>query len=458
MWYLDTDADGFGSAGSSYPACTAPPAYVADATDCDDTTGGTYPGASEVCDGADNDCDGDMDEGVLSTFHADADADGFGDPTSVEEACAASFGYAADASDCDDTDGTVNPAGVEVCDGADNDCDGAVDENDAVDIIVWYIDTDGDGYGNADIREASCSPPFGYVSDATDCDDGDAAFNPGADESDCADPTDYNCDGSTQYADADTDGYAACEDCDDADATVNPAGIESCNTIDDDCDGTIDEDAAVDAAVWFADTDGDGYGDHAVWTGACSVPSGYVEDDTDCDDATAVVNPGADEVCNDVDDDCDGETDGSDASDVTVWYIDADSDGYGDSTVTDSACDAASDYVSDDTDCDDADAMINPGAEEVCEYFTDEDCDGTIDEDVLTTWYEDFDGDGFGSDSGTVQECGEPGQGYAAVGGDCDDLYAYAYPGFVEVCDDGIDNDCDGDIDESTGEEECLDI
>ena len=73
-----------------------------------------------------------------------------------------------------------------------------------------------------------CDAPVGYVADDTDCNDADPAYNPGAVESDCADPSDYNCDGSVGYADGDGDGYGACEDCDDTNADVNPGAMEVC--------------------------------------------------------------------------------------------------------------------------------------------------------------------------------------------------------------------------------------
>ncbi len=110
-------------------------------------------------------------------------------------------------------------------------------------------------------------------------------------------------------ADADGDGYAADVDCDDANADVNPDAAETCNGIDDDCDGVTDEDDAADALTWFEDADADGYGDPASTTTACEEPSGFTDDDSDCDDADADVNPGAAETCNGIDDDCDGDVD-----------------------------------------------------------------------------------------------------------------------------------------------------
>ena len=170
-------------------------------------------------------------------------------------------------------------------------------------------------------------------------------------------------------------------DCDDTDASVHPGATETCNGVDDDCDGTTDGADAAGASRWYADSDGDGYGDASTTTRDCSAPSGYVADDSDCDDTDASVHPGASESCNGVDDDCDGTTDEPSAVDAATWYRDADGDGYGSATApTRTACSAPSGYVADDSDCDDADASVNPGAAEVCGNSVDDDCDGAVDE------------------------------------------------------------------------------
>ncbi len=373
-WYADVDGDGHGDLASPTVACTQPagtvansddcndadPAYYpgapetdcadthdyncdgstggADAdgdgytscTDCDDTNPAVNPGATEVCNGIDDNCDGVVDTDAVDvvTWYDDADGDGFGDANISATGCASPTGYVANSADCNDGASAIFPGADETCNGLDDNCDGLTDNN-ATDATVWYTDADGDGYGTG-TGTPSCTQPADTSAYDGDCDDANARYHPNADESDCTDPNDYNCDGSTGSADADGDGYAACVDCNDADASINPAGTEVCNGKDDNCDGTVDNNA-VDASTWYADTDGDGYGDAGTTEAACTRPSGYLADDTDCNDADSSINPGAVEVCDalNTDENCNGEADEGGASGETTWYQDADSDGYG---------------------------------------------------------------------------------------------------------------------------------
>jgi hypothetical protein len=482
VWYADTDADGYGDLGSTTKACGQPSGYVADSSDCDDADPAVNPAATELCNGVDDDCDGSTDEDDAddaSAWYADSDSDGYGDASSVAASCAQPSGHVDNDSDCDDSDAAINPAALELCDGVDNDCDGVTDEDDADDVTTWYADGDSDGYGDPASGILACSQPSGHLADSTDCDDSDAAINPVAIER--CDGVDNDCDGvtdegdavdaSTWYADLDVDGYGdpassvdACsqpsgyvaaagphlEDCDDTTSAVNPGATELCDGVDNDCDGSTDEDDADDAEIWYADADSDGYGDPATGTEACAQPSGHVDNDSDCDDAAAGVNPGVDELCNGVDDDCDGDIDEDDALDSASWHADSDGDGYGDPASSTLACSQPSGHVASGIDCDDADAAVHPGATELCNGV-DDDCDGTLDEGDAAdadTWYADMDSDSYGDAGNSATACSQP-SGYLADDSDCDDSDAAVNPSATELCD-GVDNDCDGDIDEAS--------
>ncbi len=407
--------------------------------DCDDNNADVNPGAAEICDGIDNNCNDTIDEDVLGTFYEDNDADGFGDPDSTTEECDSPAGYVSTGTDCDDTDDSAFPGNIERCDGIDNNCDGAIDEGVT---STWYADADGDGYGALDAPTSACGEPDGYVADSSDCDDTTANAYPG--NAEVCDELDNNCDGqvdegvtTTYYADFDDDGFgsaslteAACavptgytvndDDCDDNVAAVNPDADEVCNAIDDDCNGSVD-DGASDVSTYYADTDGDSYGDRSSTTTACSLPTGYVSDWTDCDDTRALTSPAATEFCNTLDDDCDGQVDEDSAADAPTWYLDADGDGYGNPATSDVQCSQPTSYVADGTDCIDSSPISYPGANEICDGL-DNDCDGTADDSPIDgdTYYADSDADGFGDPASTTSECAVPG-GFVENYYDCDD-------------------------------------
>lgn len=243
--------------------------------------------------------------------------------------------------------------------------------------------------------------------------------------------TSFACDMSTSGPtvvdyDLDDDGVEYPLDCDDTDPAVFPGAEELCDRIDNDCDGAIDEDATT-LATWYQDLDGDGYGDPNVTVTSCDVPAGYVRTDLDCDDGDSAVSPDAVEICNAIDDDCDGATDQG-AVDALTWFPDADGDGFGGFSSSVVACDAPVGYVDMIGDCDDDNDGVFPGGQEICDGV-DNDCDFSVDEGAsdASTWFFDSDGDGFGTDAQSVMECEAP-VGYVGQAGDCNDNNNEVFP------------------------------
>ncbi len=389
----DDDGDDYGDASTSRS--------VTAGSDCDDAVGATHPGAAEtVADGVDQDCDS------VDSCYTDADGDNYGTAVVTDGSslsCATGSG-AAVATDCDDGDGAINPAGSEaVADGVDQDCDS---------VDACYTDVDGDNYGTAvviDGSSLSCSTGTGAPI-ATDCDDALAAVNPGASEVCDASNVDEDCDGLADDADASASGKTSL----------------------------------------YPDADADGYGSSTgVAATYCDAPaSGYAASATDCDDGSAAVHPGATEVCDgaDADEDCDGLADDADASVAsssrTTFYVDADGDSFG-STTSAAYCDEpATGYAAVATDCDDAASAVYPGAPETTGDGVDGDCDGG------EVCYVDVDADGYRPDSGTVasadSDCADSGEATSSVpAGDCADDSPSVHPGAVEITGDEVDEDCD---------------
>ena len=149
-------------------SCEVPEGYVPNGTDCDDTEENIFPSAPEICDGLDNNCNEEIDEGLGDAFYMDGDGDGFGDPDTVVESCLTGIGYVENGDDCDDENFAINPAVSEICDGRDNDCDGGIDEDVG---SIYYADLDGDGYGDGTSPINSCEVQAGLVSNTEDCND-----------------------------------------------------------------------------------------------------------------------------------------------------------------------------------------------------------------------------------------------------------------------------------------------
>ncbi|HUR12179.1 MAG TPA: putative metal-binding motif-containing protein [Flavitalea sp.] len=326
-WYIDADGDGFGSTAATTQACSQPSGYALTSADCDDNNNIIFPGAFDGCDSIDNDCDGYVDEDGSNVFYPDNDQDGHGDYSGVYliGVCNAPQGYLETGDDCDDSDPNVYTGATETCNGKDDDCDGLIDEGCT---FTFYFDQDSDGYGNPSVSIVAEFAPPGYINQGGDCNDNEPNVFPGAPET--CNGIDDNCNGiidgdapfqQTFYRDADGDGHGiagvtiqSCfvpngytnnfTDCNDNDASVYPGAPELCDNKDNDCDGQIDEQAL---NVYFRDEDGDGYGNPVNTTGACTPPTGYVSDYTDCDDTNAAIHPGATDVADDlIDADCDG--------------------------------------------------------------------------------------------------------------------------------------------------------
>ena len=221
------------------------------------------------------------------------------------QACGAPSGYVTDNTDCNDGNAAVNPGATEICNGIDDNCDGSTDEG--LTFLTYYVDADVDGYG-AGAGVSSCNPIAGSSLVAGDCDDNAPLVNPGATE--ICNGIDDNCaNGIDEGFDVDNDGYTSCGgDCDDNDAAVNPGATEVCNGLDDDCNLSVDD--GLTFITYYADVDGDTYGDASSTVSTCDgAPVGYILNNTDCNDANAAVNPAATEICNLIDDNCNGLSD-----------------------------------------------------------------------------------------------------------------------------------------------------
>ncbi|MFO0746365.1 MAG: putative metal-binding motif-containing protein, partial [Myxococcota bacterium] len=343
--------------------------------------------ARESCgDAVDSDCDGESDDedaAGCTPFYVDLDGDGFG-VGAPRCLCAPSGDYAAPVGgDCDDAHGNARPNGSEVCDGLDNDCDGATDDAGAIGCSIFFHDGDGDHFGDPDDFACLCAPDAVHGYSAT-----------------------------------------AGSDCDDGDDHANPSAPEVCDGKDDDCDTLVDEEGAVGCALHFADGDGDGWGDSTASACLCAPEAAFpLTRGGDCDDARASANPGASEACGDaVDNDCDGQTDEQNALGCSDYHRDSDGDHYGAAESRCLCAPAAPFDVAAGGDCDDNAAAIHPAALEACNG-RDDNCDQLVDEPGASgcqDFHLDTDLDGFGVDDDVQCLCAAAVPYGAARGGDCD--------------------------------------
>jgi hypothetical protein len=243
---------------------------IPDSQDCNDNNAAVHPGAAEACNGVDDNCDGQVDEDVQITFYQDQDGDGYGRAASSQQACTAPSGYVTNNTDCNDTSAAIHPGATETCNGSDDNCNGAVDESSLSPLQP--------------LTQSCYSGPSNTV--------GVGVCRTGTQT--CSGGSFGNCDGE-----------------------IIPTA-EVCNGQDDNCDGQTDEGVQT---TFYRDGDGDGYGGATSSQQACTAPSGYVTNNTDCNDGSAAIHPGATEVCGDgIDQDCSG-------ADVACSSNDDDGDG-----------------------------------------------------------------------------------------------------------------------------------
>ncbi len=434
------DADGDGSPDAR--CCNVAAGGVRNCgTDCDDARADTNPDNPELCNGRDDNCNGMIDESARHTFYADADGDGWGVTGMTVTACDPPTGYAPFGRDCDDTRAAINPAASEVCDAADNDCDGMIDQGMTCACLIGATRPCGTMVGSCVIGLQSCAA---------------GVWGP--------------CVGEV------------------------PPSPEVCNGADDDCDGTVDDRVLL---TFYRDADGDGFGTTATSSQACVAPAGYVATGGDCNDALGPINPAATESCDGVDNNCDGRADeglgcmclngqtrscGTDTGACvhgtqtcvggvygvcvgevqpnpetcnlldddcngvvdngvqTTFYRDADNDMYGVASMTVQACVRPAGYAQLSGDCDDSRATVNPLRSEMCDLL-DNNCNGAVD-DGITCACTGTTTQNCGPDTGAcnhgTQSC------MSGVWGACGGAgYIAAAP---EVCN-NIDDNCDGTID-----------
>ncbi len=496
MSVVDRDGDSYCPTGRDLNGdgnCVTNMSEMTADVDCDDTRITVFPGARENCtDTLDNDCNGaiDMDDDMCRN-DVDNDMDGFcpiGTDLNGDGDCLDPMeldsGF-----DCDDTNPDQNPNQPEICtDTIDNDCDGRPNFEDEE--CEGFFDEDEDGWCPAgqDIDGDGNCTGEGEEGPIVDCDDSDPLTNPGAPEV-CTNGEDQDCDGvgglgdedCVGFLDMDGDRYCAAgfdmnedgdcadpgelgggEDCRDDLPEVNPTATEDCiDGLDNDCDGSFDAYDPL-CSPDYLDFDGDhwcGVGSDLNMDGDCS-DEGEQAGPADAAPNDSTIFPGAPENCFDrKDNDQNGLVDADDP--YCTNDVDADSDGWcpiGQDINGDGDCMDEGENIGA-SDCDESDPNRNPGVMEAtagedmrgCFNRIDDDCDGDVDLfDSECFFVLDRDGDGYcgvGVDDNGDGDCLDVDEERGGMVGDCDDTERTAFPGAEEICDDGIDNDCDDRID-----------
>lgn len=402
-WYQDLDNDGYSSGitaifrvGCSFAGYKRAGELIAISGDCNDNNAAFNPGAA------------------TAVWYRDADGDGFGNPSVSLTQCPAPSGYVANNTDCDDSNNKINPNSVwfkdsdndnltdgtvlyqcarptnyklssELIQGASGDCDdnsasissacvspSLADVNGNFNTTIWLRDDDGDGYSpyspvvfDANNRTVGyqCAPNCNWV-----CAQGCTGTSKRYKGRDCNDQDPNINTAVSYYIDADGDGYASSLTtfCSLTPPSTYKTAAQIQNGWDCDDNNVNIKSGAISGNLYYRDADGDGFGNPNLSIKDCSIPSGYVTNNTDCNDVLATVNPN------------------------TIWYKDADNDGYTDS-VSSIGCIALSGYklitalASTAKDCNDAVGAINPA----------------------TNWYKDADND-LVSDGTKLKQCSRP--------------------------------------------------
>ncbi|MBK7426238.1 MAG: T9SS type A sorting domain-containing protein [Saprospiraceae bacterium] len=492
--YADTDGDGFGDPNSIMTfggSCGM--GFVADNNDCDDNSSTINPNATEICNGVDDNCDTEIDEGVLTTYYQDLDGDTFGNPSVTQQACSPPEGYVTNFNDCNDNDALapavtftrdtlaiqdfeLTPAlptwsftGPVIYNSGFSGANAAPD-NSPIGISgsrAWETTSNSGGLA---LEFDNINIPAGY--DSVRVQFRLAAMNlnstgGGPDNLDYV-LTQVSLDNGTTYysrlrirgAVADnsywaydatgvakvyyqpqtevmfqpintglaTDlGYSTCEIL--FPGNVSQVKIKITGRSSSSTDTWMIDNVLIAGEIINLDADCDGYAS-----------------DTDCNDNNPAINPAATEICDGVDNDCDGLMD--EGLTFVIYYPDTDGDGYGTGAGTSLCTNPGTGFVTLGGDCNDSNPDINPGETEVCDGM-DNDCDMLADEGLtFTTYYTDADGDGYGTGAGQSL-CANPGVGFATQAGDCADGNPTVNPGEEEICNNEIDDNCNLQIDEN---------
>jgi len=299
---------------------------------------------------------------------------------------------------------------------------------------IYYRDADGDGYGNAAATTLACSQPAGYVTGSTDCNDSNSATHPGASDANC-NGVDDDCDGTTDenyVSQATSCGVGACartgstscvggSEVDSCTPGTPAASDTTCDGIDDDCNGLVDD-------GYVSQGTSCGVGVCAA-TGSTSCVAGQVQNS-----CTPGLATGPDTNCNGLDEDCDGTADNHYVSQLTSCGVGACA------AMGMSSCVGGS-----------VQENCSPGApsEEVCDGI-DNDCDGVVDNGLsFHFYYEDLDNDTYGNALKEIVACQQP-EGYVdnSSGFDCNDNDSTVYPGAADAMCNGVDDNCNGQTDE----------